>query len=104
MPYDLDESTQALVLDYVDSVVPGPCDDIWLTGSHAIGPAQPEDHWDVVAFTFAAAPERDELFRLNQSKEVAPGVVVDLVVAHPIHWGDSSHFMTHLRRIGLKLR
>jgi predicted nucleotidyltransferase len=100
----IDEAMHALILKYVDSVVPAPCDDVWLAGSRASGTAHPDSDWDVIAFSDQAPSGEDDLFALNRSKEVAKGVKVALVIAHPCHWGDPRPYMVDLRRHGYKLR
>jgi hypothetical protein len=100
----IDEATQAAILKFVDSVVPGPCDDIWLGGSRANGSAQADSAYDVVAFSSQAPAEDEDLFAFSKTKEVAAGVKVALIVAHPRHWGDPGDYMKDLRRHGFRLR
>ena len=98
------EMRKRQILDFVDSVVPGPSMEVWLTGSRAEGTARANSDWDVVAFTPDMSSEPCKLFCSNQVKEIAPGVLVELVIAHPDHKNDPRPYMTGLRQFGSRLR
>src|SRR5690242_17399282 len=98
------ETVKKQILDFVDSVVPGPSKEVWLAGSRAEGTAHADSDWDVVAFTPDMSSEPRKLFCSNQIKKIAPGVLVELVIAHPDHKNDPRPYMTGLRRFGIRLR
>jgi hypothetical protein len=100
----MSETRTKQILDFVDSVVPGPSREVWLVGSRAQGTARADSDWDVVAFTPYMSSEPCKLFCSNQVKEIAPGVLVELVIAHPDHKNDPRPYMAGLRQFGIRLR
>jgi hypothetical protein len=100
----MNETRKMQILNFVDSVVPGPSKEVWLAGSRAEGTARAGSDWDVVAFTPDMSSEPCKLFSSNQVKEIAPGVLVELVIAHPDHKNDPRPYMTGLRQFGIRLR
>jgi hypothetical protein len=98
------ETEKRLILEFVDSVIPGPSNEVWLVGSRAEGTARPDSDWDVVAFTPDMSSDPRKLFCNNQVKEIAAGMVVELVIAHPNHKHDARPYMQGLRFFGIRLR
>lgn len=100
----LSEEHKSQILAFVDSVVPGPRQEVWLVGSRAQGTAREDSDWDVIAFTPDMSPDPRKLFCSDQTKEIEPGVVVELVIAHPDHKRDPRPYMAGWREFGIKLR
>jgi hypothetical protein len=100
----IDVKITSLILSFVDTIVPGPCNDVWLVGSRAEGTARPDSDWDVVAFTPDMSPDPRKLFCSNQVSEIASGIKVELVIAHPCHKNDPRRYMAGMRKFGIKLR
>lgn len=98
------EQRKAEILAFVDFVVPGPSKEVWLVGSRAEGTARQDSDWDVVAFTPDVSSDPRKLFCSNQKREISPGVIVELVVAHPSHKDASVPYMEGLRSFGIRLR
>ena len=94
----------AAILAFVDSIVPGRVESVWLTGSRARGNARADSDWDVVAFTAAASQAASDLFKTSQIGPDVGGGPIQLVVAHPSHWDDPRPFMAECRRAGIRLR
>lgn len=94
----------AAILAFVDSIIPGSCESVWLTGSRARGDARSDSDWDVVAFTAAAPRGAGNLFKTSQIGPDVGGGPIQLVVAHPSHWDDPRPFMAECRRAGIRLR
>ncbi len=89
---------------FVDSVVPGPSREVRLTESRAKGTARPSSDWDVVAFTPDMSSDPRKLFSSNAVAEIAPGLKIELVIAHPKHKIDPRRYMVDLRSFGIRLR
>lgn len=100
----LNERIHQRILAFVDETVPGPCACVWLAGSRAKGTATPTSDWDVIAFSEYAPEDRTRLFESNQTRELEPGLTVELVLAHPMFWDDEGRYMTDLRQFGVRLR
>jgi hypothetical protein len=101
---NVSEERKSQILAFVDSVVPGPSQDVWLVGSRAQGTARENSDWDVIAFTPDMSPDPHKLFSSNQTREIAPGFVIELVIAHPDHKNDPRPYMAGWREFGIKLR
>lgn len=100
----IDDRAKALILDFVDRHYGGMITEVWLTGSRATGTARPESGWDVIAFSPHAPFRREDLFQHACIEEIAPGMVIELVVAHPDHWDDDRRYIADLRAFGIRLR
>jgi hypothetical protein len=100
----LNEEVQQQILRFVDSAVPGKNTEVWLCGSRAEGTERADRDWDVVAFTTEASLNPGDLFRSIQVREIAPGVLVELVIAHPDHKRDPRPYMRDLGTFGFRLR
>ena len=92
------------ILGFVGSVVPAGATEFWLTGSRAVGTHCRDSDRDVVAFHPDAPQDSKKLFCSNQVKEIEPGFLVELVIAHPDHKDDPRLYMTDLRKFGIRLR
>lgn len=101
---NIDEPTKAQILGFVDSVVPSGTTEVWLTGSRAVGTHRLDSDWDVAAFHPDAPREPKRLFCSNQTKEIEPGFLIELVIAHPELKNDPRRYMTDLRQSGIRLR
>lgn len=87
---EIDEGTKAVILDFVDSVVPQGGESVWLTGSRVRGDARPDSDWDVMVFSPYAPLDPADLFvKANQtSRFLLHGGATELFIAHPNHWDD----------------
>jgi hypothetical protein len=93
------------ILAFVDTVVPGGGESVWLTGSRVRGNPRPDSDWHVVAFLTDAPNHPADLFKSNQlSQDTILGGKIELVIAHPDQWNHASNYMTELRQSGLRLR
>lgn len=99
------EEVRQKILAFVDSVMPGECESVWLTGSRVRGDFRPDSDWDVVAFTHDYDRESEKLFLSNQTSPFKLcGGVIELICAHPDHWNNPRRYMTELRQSGIRLR
>ncbi len=102
---EIDAATRAQLLSFVDQIVPGETESVWLTGSRARGEARPDSDWDVVAFTYSAPRATSDLFTSGQiSTYTVGGGVIELVIAHPAHWNDARPYPSSWRAYGIQLR
>lgn len=94
----------ARILAFVDSVVPGGGDSVWLTGSRSRGEERQNSDWDVIAFTSDASTDRTKLFESNQMGPEVDGGPIELVIVHPCFKEDAGRYMTDWRSHGVQLR
>ena len=64
---DIPETVRTEILDFVDSIVFGGGDSVWLTGSRVRGDARPDSDWDVLVYSPHAPSAPDDLFQYNQT-------------------------------------
>lgn len=100
----VDPNAQRSILQFVDSIVPGGGDSVWLTGSRARGDARPDSDWDVLVITRDAPRAPEKLFESNQLGPTVGGGIIELVIAHPDHWHDPRPYMADCRTFGIRLR
>jgi hypothetical protein len=102
---DIDPTTRATILDFVDQFVPAGSDSIWLTGSRARGDHRPNSDWDVIAFHSAASRDRSKLFESNQiSTTLLHGGQIELAIVHPCFQNDPGCYMEGWRKCRIRLR
>ncbi len=102
---DIPETVRTEILDFVDSIVFGGGDSVWLTGSRVRGDARPDSDWDVLVYFQDAPSAPGDLFKSNQtSRHTINGGHIELVIAHPNHRDDPRPYMVECRQSGLRLR
>jgi hypothetical protein len=94
----------ARILAFVDSVVPGGGESVWLAGSRSRGEERPDSDWDVIAFTSDATVDRTKLFESNQIGPELNGGPIELVIVNPCFKNDAGQYMTGWRNHGVQLR
>lgn len=100
----IDPEVRTALLAFVDSVVPGGGESVWLTGSRARGDARPDSDWDVIAFTADAPSDPARLFEGNQIGRLTGIGEVELVIAHPSAMSDPRCYMSGWRKHRIRLR
>ena len=102
---DIPETVRTAILNFVDNIVPGGGDSVWLTDSRVRGDARPDSDWDVLVYSSDAPSAPEKLFEANQtSPNTIDGGHIQLVIAHPNHRDDPRPYMVECRQSGVRLR